>query len=161
MYTVQTKTKLLLACMWSGVKMQELDIDIAWGGIYTSKSEDSDSYGVFRLLDFNQEAYHASLYTEKFVARPTFDEVRELSPFIGHAPIDTRALFNETDLTLLGSTPLSQVDFDGYSIYLEHHGVPSGEIEDLIAKLIHFSIQPPLKIRMNLDGDYFSIEERQ
>ncbi|MGK7892294.1 MAG: hypothetical protein AB4372_01235 [Xenococcus sp. (in: cyanobacteria)] len=140
--------------------MKEINIDIVWGGIYTSKNEESDSYGVFRLLDFNKYAYHASLYSEEFPAQPTWEDVRDILPFIGHAPIDTRAFFNKTNLTLIGSTHLSKEDFEGYSIYLEHQGVPSEEIKSLIDRLIHFSTQPPLKLKMTLDVDEISIEER-
>lgn len=47
-------------------KMREIEFDVVWGGVYASKGQDSEKYSIFRLLDFNREAYHAALYTEKF-----------------------------------------------------------------------------------------------
>ena len=42
-----------------------LDIDLAWGGFYAGISKDSGEVSVFRMLDFNQNAYHIAclLYT--------------------------------------------------------------------------------------------------
>ena len=68
------------------------DIDIQWGGYYASREQPNGPVGIFRLLDFNRDAYHAALYKEEFSDVPSLVKIVSLSPFVGHAPIDARGL---------------------------------------------------------------------
>lgn len=138
-----------------------LDIDIAWGGYYSSLEEDGGKYTIFRLLDFNQDAYHVALYSEKFESPPKEDEVKSLAPFIGHAPIDVRGLLNRKEVLLIGSSPLEKEDLEGYIYYLKEFEVSDQEVEDLVNSLISFSKQEPLALRLlTVDGE-FQIQERE
>lgn len=140
--------------------MTTLDINIVWGGYYTSKDLETDKYGIFRLLDFNKFAYQAALFKGEFELKPTMQDVEGITTFVGHAPIDTRALFNETAIELIGRLPLSLDDLIGYRFYLEHCDVPTHEIDELMQKLRSFSSEPPLKLRMKLEGEELRFEER-
>ena len=140
---------------------KSLDIDIAWGGYYSSLAEDSNEINIFRLLDFNQDAYHVALYKEKFESIPTENEVRSLSPFIGHVPIDVRGLLNRKNVKLIGSSPLIKEDLEGYIYYLEEFGVSDQEAEDLVTSVISFSNQKPLPLRLLIVDGEFEIQERE
>ena len=137
-----------------------IDFDAVWGGYYAGRSADSGEYSIFRLLDFNQHAYHAALFSEKFQTLPSDSVVLALKPFIGHAPIDARALVHEGDLTLVGRAPLTQGDLEGYLYYLEAHDVPESERVSLAASLIGFSHEPPLRLRLELTTDALDVSER-
>ena len=107
-----------------------MDIEISWGGYYASTSDgDDDEITLFRLLDFNRDDYHIAIYKEKFQAIPTLKDVEGLSPFIRHAPLDTRSLLINKKVTFIGSHQLSESDLTGYLYYLEAFEVPS---EDLV-----------------------------
>jgi len=136
-------------------------MDVLFGGYYASKEENSDQYGVFRLLDFNPDAYHAALFSQKFDQVPTMDELVGLSPFIGHAPIDSHALLRERDLQLVGGAPLTRDDLEGYGIYLEHHGMTKADIDGLTTNLVTWSTEPPIKLRLEILEDELSISERE
>ncbi len=138
----------------------KMDIDVAWGGYYLSKDPDSDQYSVFRLLDFNRQAYHAAIFQEGFSEVPKPEALLGLTPFIGHAPIDARALLNNHSLTLVASAPLTAEDLEGYHLYLEHHEVPSAEIEKLFSTITRFSQQAPLKLSLELVEGELQISER-
>jgi len=120
-----------------------LIFDLAWGGYYTSRGEQGD-WGVFRLLDFNNEAYHAALYQERFPSAPTLEEASALQPAVGHAPIAVGQLVN-FPATLIGAQPLDADSLVGYGMYLEYVGLPTVEIEPFLEKLILTSHQPPLR----------------
>ena len=143
--------------MGVGTKM---DIDLQWGGYYASKEEGEDVYGVFRLLDFNRYAYQAALFKEKFAAVPTLEDVLGLSPFIGHAPIDSRALVRGREIHLLGGPVLVEADLEGYRIYLEHHEMPEQEIRELFQSIIGFGSEPPMPIRLTLVDGELEIADR-
>ena len=137
-----------------------LDLDIVWGGYYASIPADGGEISAFRLLDFNRDAYHAALFAEKFTAIPTLDELVTLSPFIGHAPIDARALVRDDKLRLIGGKPLNYDDIEGYMYYLDNCGVPQEEMDELAKKIIAFSHEPPLSIRLKIVGEKLVISER-
>ena len=48
-----------------------LNMDVLFGGYYASKEQNSDRYGLFRLLDFGPDAYQAALFLQKFDQVPT------------------------------------------------------------------------------------------
>jgi len=137
-----------------------MDIDLQWGGYYASKESDGSQYGVFRILDFNRNAYHIAIFKEKFDEIPEFSDIEKLSPYIGHSPIDSRALLNEKNVRLLGSKELETDDLEGYSYYLEAHDVDEKEIDELVESLISYSKEPPMKLSLSLNGDELEIEER-
>ncbi|HAA55061.1 MAG TPA: hypothetical protein DCE42_09900 [Myxococcales bacterium] len=138
--------------------MKELELHVAWGGVYASKSDEEEGYNLFRLLDFNQYAYHAALFGQTFQELPTSDDLKGLSPFIGHVPIDTRGLLHRNDLQLLATAPLTKEDLEGYTIYLEEHGSEQAEIDELINTLIEFSHEPPVSFKLRLENDELVIE---
>ncbi len=138
-----------------------LDIDLAWGGYYASTNRDEGNVSVFRLLDFNSTAYHAAIFKEKFASTPTLGALANLSPFIGHAPIDAKALLRNDDLRLLGATPLSRNDLEGYVYYLEAHEVPAEEIEELIERILEFTNEPPLRLHLEIVDDELVVSERE
>lgn len=140
--------------------MEALEIDIAWGGFYLTRSEDSGDYRVFRLLDFNKDACHAAFFTETFESPPGWEEVKDLSPFVGHVPMDARSLLNYEELQLLGRTPLDRDDLSGYEYYLGEHGVDPERIDELFGRIIEFSGKEPMQLRLGLDGEELAIDVR-
>ncbi len=137
-----------------------LDINLAWGGYYASTDLENGHISVFRLLDFNRDAYHAALFREKFDATPTLEKMTALSPFIGHAPIDARGLLRNKDLKLLGCKPLSREDLEGYAYYLEAHEVTADEIEKLFERILGFTTELPLQLHLEIIDDELVISER-
>lgn len=137
-----------------------MDIDIHWGAYYASKSEDEDGYAVFRLLDFNRDAYHAAIFRERFSSVPVAADIAELSPFVGHAPIDAKSLLAERDLTIVAHKELTPDDLEGYRFYLEHHEYAEDEIEEILTSVVEFSSELPLALSLEIvDGD-LKISER-
>jgi hypothetical protein len=145
---------------WVQVMKVHLDIDILWGGFYASQCVDSREISVFRLLDFNQHAYHAALYKKRFSTLPAEEEIVALSPFIGHVPVDTRALLGKDRPILIGRKPLSPEDLNGYMYYLEDHEVDEDERMSLTQRLIEFSNEPPLKLRLQIVDEELEILNR-
>lgn len=143
----------------AGRRMQSIDIDIQWGGYYVSQREETGQFGVFRLLDFNQYAYQAALFREEFASVPSLEEILSLSPFIGHVPMAARGLVRPS-IQLVGSVPLTPADLEGYRIYLEHHGVSLQEQDELETRIIGFSHEAPLPLRLEIVGDELRISER-
>ena len=137
-----------------------LDIDILWGGFYASQCMESGEFSVFRLLDFNQHAYHAALYKKRFSTIPAEAAIIALSPFIGHVPFDTRELLGKDRPILIGSKPLSLEDLDGYMYYLEDHEVDKDERRSLTQRLIESSNEPPLKLRLQIADEELEILNR-
>jgi len=135
-----------------------MNIEIQWGAYYLT--EEDNQYRVFRLLDFNRYAYHAAIFKETFTTRPTKDEILQLTPFIGHAPIDAKTLLQEESIQLLASAPLKKEDLEGYRYYLEEQGVTTGELEELIQRIMKFSTQPPLQLRLEIVDDELEISQR-
>ena len=90
------------SCAFGDEMKSALNMEVLFGGYYASKEENSEQYSIFRLLDFGPDAYHAALFSRKFDRVPTIDALVGLSPFIGHAPIDSHALLRERDLQLIG-----------------------------------------------------------
>lgn len=134
-----------------------MDIDIQWGAYYLTKED--NQYRVFRLLDFNRYAYHAAIFKETFATRPTKDEVLLLTPFIGHAPIDAKALLQDKSIQLLASAPLKREDLEGYRYYLEEQGITTNEMEELIQRIMELSTQPPLQLRLEIVGNELEISQ--
>ena len=137
-----------------------MDFDLQWGGYYVSKEKGETEYGLFRILDFNKYSYQVAIFTEKFDVIPEFEDVLKLSPFIGHAPIDSRALLNERELHLIASKALELDDLVGYQYYLEEHEVDKNEIDELFKDLIDYSKAPPYKLRLSTNDEELIIEER-
>lgn len=135
-----------------------IDIEIQWGAYYLT--EEDNQYRVFRLLDFNRYAYHAAIFKETFTTRPTKDEILQLTPFIGHAPIDAKALFQEESIQLLAAAPLKKEDLEGYRYYLEEQGMTNSELDELIQRIMEFSTQPPLQLRLEIVDDGLEISQR-
>lgn len=138
-----------------------LDLDIAWGGYYAGVSNGSDEVSVFRLLDFNRDACHISIYSEKYESVPSADEVRSLSSFIGHAPMHSQALFNYEFIELIATEPLSPDDLFGYRHYLDNFGASDEEIDEFMQSLISYSQEPPMKLRLSVVEDELQLFERQ
>ena len=138
-----------------------LNMDVLFGGYYASKEQDSDRYGLFRLLDFGPDAYQAALFSQKFDQVPALGELVGLSPFVGHAPIDSRSLLRKNHLQLIGGAPLTRADLEGYGLYLEHCGMTKEEIDGLTGNLMTWSAEPPIKLRLEIMDDELSISERQ
>jgi len=125
---------------------------VQWGGYYATQGENGD-YRVFRLLDFNLDAYHSSLFSETFAQLPTLDEVLALSASIMHVPIDARG-FVTRDHILLGSAPLDRDALAGYIVYLEAHGGAGDELNELLDRLIDFSQSEPMRAILEIvDGE--------
>lgn len=138
-----------------------MDMDLAWGGYYASIPVNGGEISVFRLLDLNRDAYHVALFAEKFTAIPTFEELVALFPFIGHAPIDARALVRDDELRLMGVQPLTHEDLEGYMYYLDHFGVLQAEIDKLVERIMGFSHEPPLRIHLEIVGEELVISDRE
>lgn len=135
-----------------------MDIDIQWGAYYLTKED--NQYRVFRLLDFNRYAYHAAIFKETFTSRPTKEETLQFTPFIGHAPIDAKALLKEGNIQLLAAAPLKKEDLEGYRYYLEEQGMTNSELDELIQRIMEFSTQPPLQLRLEIVDDELEISQR-
>ena len=140
----------------------QLNLDLVWGGYYASISSDDKQVSVFRMLDFSRDAYHAALFAKKFTHAPNLEQLKDLSPFISHTPIDARSLLLNDDLQMIGRQELSRSDLEGYIYYLEAHEVSQEEIDDLIAKILGFSRdEPPLRLRLQIIEDQLVISERE
>ena len=137
-----------------------LDIDLAWGGFYACTSVDESKVSIIRLLDFNRNAYHAALFSETFEEIPCADIVKELSPFVGHAPIDARGLLNYESMVQICRKPLTEDCLEGYMYYLDQFEVPEDEREELRNTLMAFSQDDSLKLRLFIENDELQIAER-
>ncbi len=127
---------------------QSADIDILWGSYYVSQEEGSEEFSLFRLLDFNRDAYHAALFNENFLAIPSLDKILSLVPFVGHAPIDASGLLN-ANIQLVGGAPLTSEDLQGYMLYLEYHDLSADQRRELTERLISCSYEPPLHFALH------------
>ncbi len=134
-------------------------MDLAFGGLYASTNIETGKVSLFRLLDFNVDAVHVTMYEQTFDAVPSVADVRALSPFIWHAPIDARTLLRDDDLQLIGEHPLSAEDLDGYMTYLEAMGVSEDERRTLGQELMAFSRKRGMRVRLRADGDRLVVEE--
>ncbi len=108
----------------------------------------------------NHRIHHAALFKEKFDEVPTMEDMTALSPFIGHAPIDARAMVRYKNLKFLGSSPLSREDLEGYAYYPEAHEVNANDIKELLGRIFGFSTEPPLQLRLEIINDELVISER-
>jgi hypothetical protein len=114
---------------------------------------------LFRLLDFNVDAVHVSLYQETFNAVPSAADVKALSPWILHAPIDARTMLRDDEVQLIGQEPLSPEDLDGYVVYLEEMGVSEDDRGELVQRAIALSRKGPLRVRLRVVDDTLVVEE--
>ena len=137
----------------------KMTIDIQWGGFYASREVGDENYTVFRILDFNSDSYHAALYREKFSELPKLEDVVKLSPFMGHAPIDSKALARDKEIHLLGSEVIEASDLEGYAYFLKYFKVEAGEIQELMTRIIEFSAEPPMKLSLEIVGEDLEIQE--
>ncbi|WAJ39330.1 hypothetical protein OU800_08905 [Pseudomonas sp. GOM7] len=147
-----------LNCLAANDEGKAVDIDIQWGAYYLTKED--NQYRVFRLLDFNRYAYHAAIFKETFATKPTKDKLLQLTPFVGHAPIDAKALLQDESIQLLASAPLKKEDLEGYRYYLEEQGMSADEMEELIQRIMEFSTQPPLQLRLEIIDNELKISQR-
>jgi hypothetical protein len=134
-----------------------VEVEIMWGGYYTSRTSEDGGFRVFRLLDFSQASYHAALFREKFERLPSLADIVSLAPFVGHVPLDPRSLM-DSPIQLIGAVPLAPADLEGYMIYLEHHGFSLEEREQLIARLLGFSREVPLRLRLSVVNGQVQVE---
>jgi hypothetical protein len=125
---------------------QEKTVDVQWGGYYVAKEE--GRYSLFRLLDFNQDAYHIQLFRDKFDHIPQLAEVQTLHAYYGHAPIDTSNLLKKEDMHLIGSKPLGSDDLEGYGEYLRQMGNSQEAVDTTLNTCIAFSAKPPARVRI-------------
>jgi hypothetical protein len=137
-----------------------LDFDLAWGGYYACVSRNSAEVSIIRLLDFNRDAYHASLFSERFDDIPEPGVVESLKPSIGHVPVDARGLLNLETMVLISRKPLTESDLYGYMFYLEEFEVPEAERDELAKSLMAFSSETPMALRLSISDDELQIEER-
>lgn len=147
-----------LNCLAAKNEEKAMNIEIQWGAYYLT--EEDNQYRVFRLLDFNRFAYHAAIFKETFTTKPTKDEILQLTPFIGHAPIDAKNLLQEDSIRLLASSPLKKEDLEGYRYYLEEQGMTTSELDELIQRIMAFSTQPPLQLRLEIVDGELEISQR-
>ena len=125
--------------------------EVMWGGYYTSLQDD-ETWSIFRLLDFNREALHATLYRQRFNSQPVMEHVALLDTAVAHAPIAPGQVVH-FPATLIGAQPLTLEDLAGYDTYLQAAlELEVGERTTLLDKLIGFSAQPPLSFRMEIDS---------
>jgi hypothetical protein len=140
----------------------QLNLDLVWGGYYTLISSDDRHFSVFRMLDFTPDGYHAALFSKKFTNIPDLEQLKNSSPFIRHAPINTRSLLLNDELQMIGRQELSHSDLEGYIYYLEAHEVTQEEIDDLIERILVFSRdEAPLRLRLEIIEDQLVISERE
>jgi hypothetical protein len=126
-------------------------VDIQWGGYYTSKKE--GKFGIFRLLDFNKDAYHIQLFQEKFNHSPSFDVVKDLRPFVWHVPIAVGGLLNQDELKLIGHNELDEQSLMGYEGYLRQMGADEAIIKEIVNRLVEYSNKPPMKVQLTESAD--------
>jgi hypothetical protein len=134
-------------------------IDIAFGGLYASTKAGTGEVSLFRLLDFNVDAVHLAVYAQKFDALPSAADVKALSPFVWHAPIDARTLLRDDDLHLIREDPLSREDLDGYVVYLEDMGVSEPERNELVQRVMALSRKGRIQVRLSAVDDTLVVEE--
>ena len=134
-------------------------IDIAFGGVYASTKVETGEVSLFRLLDFNVDAVHVTLYGEKFDAVPGAADLKALSPMILHAPIDSRTLLRDDEVQLIGEEPLSAEDLEGYVVYLEDMGVSEEDRDELVQRLMALSRKRPIRVRLRAVDDTLVVEE--
>ena len=123
------------------------------GGYYARISRDSAEVSVIRLLDFNRDAYHAALFSERFDDIPEPDAVESLKPFIGHVPLDSRGLLELKTMVLISTKPLTQSDLYGYIYYLEEFEVAEADRDEIAESLIAFSNDAPMALRLSISDD--------
>ena len=135
-----------------------MKFELQWGGYYSSQDKDG-KFSVFRLLDFNINTYHAAFYTETFENIPTKEEVLKLSPFLEHAPIDSKALLNEKELSLICGKELEIVDLTGYSYYLTRGEEENEELKEFLDSVVSFSKNPPMTLLLSIENEKLDIKE--
>lgn len=134
-------------------------IDITFGGWYASANVETGQVSVFRLLDFNLDAVHVAMYEEKFDAVPSAADVRALSPFVWHAPIDSRTMLRDDELQLIGEAPLTVEDLEGYVVYLEDMGMSEEQRAEHVQHLIALSHKHGLRVRLRAGDQGLVVEE--
>jgi hypothetical protein len=132
---------------WLAAKSpSELITSIYWGGYYSS--EEDGKLGVFRLLDFNKDAYHVQLFKEKFEDIPSDKELKKLSPAVLHAPFGVGGLLHRKSLRLIAHSTLDKHTLRGYAEFLKQQGHDEVYVKEMIDRLITFSKEGPTKVRL-------------
>ncbi len=126
-------------------------IDIQWGAYYTSKQD--GKFGVFRLLNFNKDAFHIQMFREKFDKSPSFNDVKALKPAAWHIPMSVAGLLHRDEFTIIGHEELDRHALMGYEEYMRQNGLEEAAIEKMIRRLMEYSSQPPMKVRLTKSGD--------
>lgn len=131
-----------------------VDVDILWGGYYSYRNKSDNLYHVFRLLDFNKDAFHYALYDVDFKTPPTLEQILEHRPFIQHVPQELEAIMNMADLKLVGVTPLRDEDLFGYRLFLDEPNAHEEAVTEVFSNLKRYNQEPPLQLRLTLrNGD--------
>ncbi len=132
---------------------KSLDLDVLWGAYYTYYNRDTEVYELFRLLDFNKDAFHYALFAEDFKTRPDASEITALKPFIAHVPQAVGALLKMEALELTAKAPLTDEALSGYGHYLHLHDAEDAFIDTMFSNLKAYSQQTPLKVRLETDDE--------
>lgn len=61
----------------------------------------------------------------------------------------------------LGSKPLSRDDLEGYAYYLEANEFTPVEIEELIVRILGFTIGLPPRLHLEIVDDQLAVSERE
>ena len=137
-----------------------IDIDVVWGGYYACISREKATISVFRIIDFNKDAYHVTLFEEDFDQMPTSENIEALSPFIQHVPFSIDGLFNYDEITLVSRKPLTTKDLTGYQYYLKEMGMHEEAWDEFSEALLGFSSDPPLPLRVTPVDEEVRVEIR-
>jgi len=127
-------------------EQKEAVVDVQWGGYYATRGE--SGYTVFRLLDFNQDIMHIQMFEKTFDKVPEFDQVKDLQPSIWHVPMDAGAILVWDEVTLIGHKELDAESLKGYEEYGRQMGDDEPFIKELAEKVIGFSHEDVLRLRL-------------
>jgi len=115
--------------------------NLAIGGYFAYKSADNSAYSITRILDIDDSAIHYSIYSEKFVEVPIWEDIKLLLPSIDHVPHAIGALLlHWNDVHLIKLAKLELKDLSSYRIYLhEMGGMSEEEIGNYFQDVINLS----------------------
>ena len=129
--------------------IQPVARQLAWGGYYAVR--EPVGYTVFRLLDINTSILHVQSFDNIFETPPSLEQITLLRPQIAHMPLTPVNLMSwegSSDITLIGSRPLTPDDLEGYKEYLAAMGATPEAIAEVVAQLVASSLRPPMNARL-------------
>jgi hypothetical protein len=133
------------------------DIEVQLGGFYSYT--ENGSYQVFRLIDLRGSFCALQLFKEKFETIPAFEDVTDLSPFIGMVAVDTGFLLTAETLVLLGHREFLTHELQGYETYLsETEQYEAEDIQELMDTIIAYSKEAVLNVRLTEGEDGVRLE---